>query len=263
MDINYYWSGDKAARRRYAIDHTNSVEMKWRNEIDQSIKDTKLYDDNSKFQKPANIENIAMILAAQGSVDAIFDHADQHTAVLNFASYKNPGGMFINGSRAQEECLCAESYLYNVLRQHMDYYEWNEQHKNRALYLNRALYSPHIVFEHNGKSMPCDVITCAAPNIMPSRKYGWGITDAENSQALSDRIEFVLKVAADNNVDTLILGAFGCGVFGQDATEVCKLFLQHLKTYHCFKKVVFAVPEDMHSLNYYKFNDVLNKEVAN
>ena len=37
-------------------------------------------------------------------------------AVLNFASFKNPGGMFYNGSSAQEESLCHESFLYNVLK---------------------------------------------------------------------------------------------------------------------------------------------------
>ena len=87
------------------------------------------------------------------SVSAIFQYAENNTAVLNFASYKNPGGMFVNGSKAQEECLCHESFLYNVLKENQNYYNWNNQHKNRALYLNRALYSPNIKFFHEDKEL--------------------------------------------------------------------------------------------------------------
>lgn len=33
------------------------------------------------------------------------------TAILNYASYKSPGGFFLEGSPAQEEALCHESIL--------------------------------------------------------------------------------------------------------------------------------------------------------
>ena len=259
MDIKYYFSGDREARRKFAHVHTKEMEDNWGEEIAQTSDSTVVYDDNYNFHKPRNLTDMSVILAAKGSVEAIFEQAHHRTAVLNFASYKEPGGKFFDGSRAQEECLCAESYLYNVLRRHQYYYDWNkDQHLNRAQYLNRALYSPNVVFFHGDQSMCCDVITCAAPNITPARKYGWNVSEAENLKNLESRIEFVLKVAADNYVDTLILGAFGCGVFGQDAEQVCSLFLKHLQNYHCFSKVVFAVPQDVHGENYNKFKKILD-----
>ena len=76
-----------------------------------------------------------------------------------------------------------------------------------------------------------------------------------NSVALKQRIKFVLDVAEYNNVDTLILGAFGCGVFGQDPREVATIFNKELET-HNFNKIIFAIPSG-HNDNYYWFNEVL------
>lgn len=180
-------------------------------------------------------------------------YGNPSTAVLNFSSYKNPGGMFLNGSKAQEECLCHESFLYNVLSQFvLEFYDWNNLHKNKALYLNRGLFSPDIWFFRENSHVECSVITCAAPNKSAAQKYQ-NVSDEENTKILRSRIKFVLDMAKDNNVSTLILGAYGCGVFGQDATEVANIFKEYLTTTHkYFDTVVFAVPSGRDG-NYEKF----------
>ena len=88
-----------------------------------------------------------------------------------------------------------------------------------------------------------NVITCAAPNKSTAQKYQ-NVSDEENTEVLRSRIKFVLDIAKDNDVDTLILGAYGCGVFGQEAKEVAGIFKEYLCTTHarCFEKVVFAIP---------------------
>lgn len=200
-------------------------------------------------------------LVDKDSVAAIIERPlNEKVTVLNFASYKNPGGKFIEGSSAQEESLCHASFLYNVLASCSVYYDWNNDHKNRGLYENRAIYSPDVLFQKDEKERDCDVITCAAPNITPSRKYNWGVTDEENTEALKSRIKFVLDIAADQKVETLILGAFGCGVFGQDAEEVANIFMDYLTTTHkMFKKVIFAIPKGFHTENYDKFEKVFKE----
>lgn len=265
MNISYYWA-DKDERARIAQQHTKRQYDFYSKEIYDSVARTRIYDDNTIMKMSKDNSGTTVKLEAMGSVDAIFAYQDGKVAVLNFASYKNPGGKFLDGSRAQEECLCHESNLYNVLATQADYYAWNNAHKNRALYLNRALYSPDIIFSRPEVTpVKCDVITCAAPNITPSRKYGWGVTDEENTEALESRIKFVLGVAADQGVDTLILGAFGCGVFGQDATEVADLFIKYLTTTYsgCFKTVVFAIPQDVHGGNHDKFKRELDSIKCN
>ena len=86
------------------------------------------------------------------------------------------------------------------------------------------------------------------------------VTDEENTECLNSRIKTVLSIAAENNEKVLILGAWGCGVFGQDANEVAEIFKDYLTTlFNCFDTIVFAIPNnnpnDMMS-NYAKFKNV-------
>ena len=248
--IKDYWE-NKESRAELAKMHTADMEQKFDKHTKASVRLTRVY--GGDIVDTPEIELVDM-----DSVKAAFTYRNGRTAVLNFASFKHPGGMFLSGSKAQEECLCHASNLYNVLREfEKDYYEWNKKNLNKALYKNRGLYSPDIVFEYEGRNFACDVITCAAPNKSAAQQYQ-GVSDEENSKVLRSRIKFVLDMATVNKVDTLILGAYGCGVFGQDATEVASIFKEMLQTTHRdFKKVVFAVPKGNND-NYAKFEKVFS-----
>lgn len=166
--------------------------------------------------------------------------SDKKIALLNFASYENPGGKFIEGSSAQEESTCHASFLYNVLSNMPEYYEWNKAHKNKALYMDRAIYSPDVIFTVDGKVCKADVITCAAPNRSVLEKHG-SFTEEENFNTLHDRVLFVRNICTDNNVDVAILGAWGCGVFRQRPSVVSNFFFDAFKDTGI--KVVYAVPD--------------------
>ena len=255
-DIKKYWV-NKEERAKLALTHTKEMEDLYEDEIKDCIDETLVYNANSKFiEKRLNNKQI-IVVDEIDSVGAVFKYVNinEITAVLNFASYNNPGGNFINGSKAQEECLCHESYLYNVLKGRIGYYKINHKNKNRSLYTDRALYSPNVRFIREDKSVFCDVITCAAPNKTAAQKY-YNVSDEENSEVLKERIEFVLKIAQDNGVDNLILGAYGCGVFGQDPLEVAKIFKEFLLgKYKCLNKVIFAIPNRL-EMNYKCFKRI-------
>lgn len=258
MGNQHYWV-NKEQRAEKAKKHTEEVTKKYENEIINSFNNTKMYYPNFCVL-PELIdkkEEMQIIIDEIDSVSAALKYSEQNKkcAVLNFASYKNPGGGFMGGSKAQEECLCHESFLYNVLEKNKEYYEWNNEHKNKALYLNRALYSQNIIFERNEEKAICDVITCAAPNYSAAKKY-LNISREENYSVLRSRTKYVLDIAFDNNVDTLILGAWGCGVFSQDPAEVAEIFKEYLsKTHKCFEKVIFAIPESRHDNNLTAFKN--------
>ena len=244
--IKEYWN-NREKRKESAQVWTRKMDMYFADEILKSVRSTSVWSWNgfiySKGIRGINPEIEVLDVGVTQAIQ-MMGSAGGKMAVLNFASYKNPGGKFMEGSCAQEECLCHESYLYNVLREKAKFYEWNQQNLNRSLYTNRALYSPEILFFENGEpGNRCDVITCAAPNKSAAQKY-CSVSDAENSDALESRIRFVLDIAQANQVKRLILGAYGCGVFGQDPKEVAAIFKDYLeKPWYGFTKVVFAIPE--------------------
>ena len=108
--------------------------------------------------------------------------------------------------------------------------------------------------------MKIDVLTCAAPNYYGAGRQG--ISYEENTKALASRIKFMYDVAEDNSVDTLILGAWGCGVFRQDAYIVAELLINEAVG-RSFSQVIFAVPNNNRNDNYYYFSQVLKEYNSN
>lgn len=238
-----------------ASKHTTEMMMKYMPDIMKCVKETTIYpidkpiiNDNSSY-RPAKFELINI-----DSVSAIFEfaQANKRTAVLNFASYKEAGGLFLKGSTAQEEALCHESFLYNVLRNfENNYYAINNKQLNRGLYKNTSLYSPNVMFFRGEEYVPCDVITCAAPNRNVGIKYT-NVSINENNKVLYERISYIKDIALHQNVDTLILGAYGCGVFKQDPITVATYIKEIFEPTGLH--VVLAIPGD--SYNYKKFKEI-------
>ena len=239
-----YWT-EKEAMAKKAAEHTALMEKEKAEAIAASAAGTIVFGGKDPFPQtdPRSFGDTVFAVTSDDCVTAILREGakgDGNLAALNFASYKTPGGMFMDGSSAQEEALCHESFLYNVLRQHWSYYDWNRQNMNRALYLDRALWSPDIEFAREPyPAVSCAVITCAAPNFRAASRYRL-VSREENSRALHSRIRFIKDIAERTNTDVLIAGAYGCGVFGQDPKEVADLFGQVFR-HSSVKKVIFAI----------------------
>lgn len=252
--VKEYWK-NKNANKVIAKKHTNAMQRLFATEIEDCISLTTICSGIVPLHGTGyGIPDV--VVDDINTVEAIAKYVNGHTAVLNFASYKEPSGKFLEGSMAQEESLCHSSFLYNVLAQCQGYYQWNNEHKNRGLYKNRALYSPNVRFFHGENTYVADVITCAAPNLSTARKY-CGVSPQENTAALNSRIQFLLDIAEHEKVDTLILGAWGCGVFGQDPEEVAQIFKNNLPE-RDIKKVIFAIPAGNN--NFEAFNKIFNSK---
>ena len=188
----------------------------------------------------------------------------EYIGVLNFASYKYPGGGYVTGAMAQEECLCYDTNLYYELCKYEPEYEMRRLDLNNGLYRNKGIYSRGIsviasrpgIFLAPEDRFVIDVFTCAAPNL----NYMIRQNRADSREVIDtiySRADYVVQSMAQYPCDTLILGAFGCGVFRNDASIVAQAFKKALESckVHGFKKVIFAIPGNS-TTNYIKFKNV-------
>ena len=237
----------KEIRIENAKKHNKEMINNYKDEIKYSVEHSKIYDRNKQSFEKKSKGNPLFDLMKADTVSALFTYKNKNVCLLNFASYRNPGGGFLKGSIAQEESLCLNSFLYNVLVEYDGtYYLGNKDNINSGLYTDRALYSEDIIFFKDDEQKKSDVITCAAPNNSLRYRYD-AFSEEDNYKALESRISFIRGVVDDRlkerNIEILILGAFGCGIFKQNPDDVNNLFHRYFTDID-LEKVIFAIPDE-------------------
>ncbi len=153
----------------------------------------------------------------------------------------------MNGSQAQEESLARSSALYATQMARFELYEHNRA-RSTCLYSDWMLYSPGVpVFRRDdgqllARPYPVSFLTAPAVNagaVRQNEPDRADLIDATNRK----RARKLLWVAATNGHATLILGAWGCGVFRNDPGSIARIFKDLLSGEFagCFSRVVMAV----------------------
>lgn len=215
----------------------------------------------SAAQKTTNPTPVSISVTAETTLDAARRLVDERNIervlCLNFASAKNPGGGFLGGSQAQEESLARASCLYHSLIQAPGYYKAN-RHTRSAFYTDHMIYSPDVpvLRDEAGAFLPspCPVSFVTAPavnaGIVRQRE---GRHSRDIPEVMRRRINYVLAIAAENKHRTLVLGAWGCGVFRNDPAELARLFAEALAPTEplawMFDEVVFAIYDNSRAQN--------------
>lgn len=149
-------------------------------------------------------------------------------AALNFASARRPGGGWDTGARAQEESIARASGLIRGLEAAPDYYAANRR-QHHLFYTDHAIWTPSVpVFANDDGELletplAVGMITMPAPNI--GAMHPPTPSDLEALPGVwRQRIRCVLALAIVQQVQHLILGAWGCGAFGNDPQLVAGYF---------------------------------------
>jgi uncharacterized protein (TIGR02452 family) len=131
-----------------------------------------------------------------------------------------------------------------------DFYAFHRQQSDLR-YSDRIIYSPAVPIFRDDQGDLLDrphhaaLLTAAAPNlgaiVRSQRRHAAGVPDV-----LRRRARRVLQVAARHGHRTLVLGAWGCGVFRNDPTAVANAFAEAMREVDQFERVVFAVRDTVH-----------------
>ena len=189
-------------------------------------KETKYYHNDVKMQvQCANMDSFS--LARKVGAEKIL--------VLNLANPVHPGGGVRRGAKAQEEDLCRKSSLLLSLESHAakKYYEYNKSlHTYMGSDAMMITHKVEIIKDEMGDFLPesviVSVLTCAAPMLRQGKQE---LREKDYLELMYHRICAMLKVAAYDGYETLVLGAFGCGAFGNDARIVSDMFCRALKEF--------------------------------
>lgn len=184
----------------------------------------------------------------------------ENPLVLNFANAHFAGGGFYLCANAQEESICRRSTLYASLKspEAKKFYCENNLHI-RCAEADMLVYSPIVIVFRNERcellSEPriVSVVSAAAPN---RRALGVFLGRRTLESVFERRIRMILELAQRKGHRNLVLGAWGCGAFGNSPALVAACFKKILEDerYACrFDFVGFAIPYRRNDRNFRAF----------
>jgi uncharacterized protein (TIGR02452 family) len=217
--------------------------------VDNCIEKTALYKSDSQFpdtdwKSSTPVVEVRNETTTQAAL-RLLRMGKTNLAALNFASARNQGGGFLAGAIAQEEDLCRASALYACLKRKPVFYNENILCGD-TFYTDNAIYSPDVPFFRDSDSsfledpFTLSIVSAPAPNLtaLTGRVEGLG---SLVKGILRERAIRVLNILAAHGHENIILGAWGCGAFGNDPEMVADVFKLALEKIPAFQHVCFPV----------------------
>lgn len=175
--------------------------------------------------------------------------------VLNMANAKHAGGGWLKGAMAQEEALCYRSSLCFTLKRR--FYPIPDR---------AVIYSPTVVVMRESLAKGHRLLDLTKPEKLPvisvvsvaavrdpsvQRRLDDGeesYSNGDDRNLMRSKIRMTLRVAASKGHRKLVLGALGCGAFGNPKGAVVRLWKEVLTEPEFgggwWEDIVFAVLDD-------------------
>lgn len=234
----------KEERAAQAAKHLSFVKGVFAKETENSIQTVTIYEDGearaAQLPEP-KAEATETAVTTAFAVSALHDASGKVTLV-DAASFTRPGGAYEDGAFGPEQVLCSESNLYPILQGIKPvYHSKNRGYACGQLFTDRAAFLKDVVFNREGSMRTANVIVVPEPN--RARALENHRSERECDACLANRIETLLNIAALQETETLIVGAFGCGRQGFPPAQVIEQFQSWIDTHQgIIAKIVFAVP---------------------
>ncbi|KAL6717848.1 hypothetical protein ACLMJK_003933 [Lecanora helva] len=181
-------------------------------------------------QKCPNLPKTTIRVLNSDTIDAALSlsspKSPKPVLILNMANAYHSGGGWLHGSLAQEEALCYRSSLSFTLK--TKYYPIPEAggiYSPTVVVIRENMASGHALLDLS-KPEDLPVVSAVSVAAINGPKIAKDAGGKETFKAKKDRdvmkekMRVVLRIAAVNHHRVLVLGALGCGAFGNPRGEV-------------------------------------------
>lgn len=233
---------------RSSTSHSYKQSEKWT--IHDLPPDEDLFADAEKRTKPATVR---VVNADTLTTAILLKNSGFDPLVLNMASNTTPGGGVAHGAKAQEEVLfrcsnydlCTNRKFYPLADDEFVITEGVSIVKDQD-------------YNRLSEYMEFDFIAMAAPRKPPLLYDEDGEADymvQEDKELMNVKIDTIFRYAIYQNSGSLVLGALGCGAYGNPVKQVRDMFQQAINKYrYYFDNITFAVLAEGKNPNYDEFS---------
>lgn len=249
----YYEINGKRVNIRDDIEHTNANVEFWTTNQLRSLSEC-------TFDIRNNATRIEVTKETTLEAARRLKYRDTNVGILNFALGNTVAGGFSQGhGGGQEESLCRSTGLYLSLSQRQVKQFYSDNCKSNEYGRNQLIYSPDVVVFKDDEgnllesSYKIDIVSCPAVYASNIKK------EYENTNEIIEavmfyRMNYLLAFFASKNITSLVLGGYGCGIFGNDCEIIASLFNNLLTTKYrdVFKCIIFAIRDHSKGQTVYK-----------
>lgn len=182
------------------------------------------------------------------------EEEDGRILVLNMANAQHGGGGWLKGALAQEEAICYRSSLsFTLKRRYYPIPDFGGIYSPSVLVMRESLAGGHHLLDlSDPASLPVvSVVSVAAvrdPDVIGGQGEAGRYKYGKVRLVMKEKMRVVLRIAAGMGHRSLVLGALGCGAFGNPRGEVVMCWKEVLTEREFsggwWKEVVFAVMEE-------------------
>lgn len=227
---------------------------------------------HSWFKKPQSSCDVIVCPLDWGVAALQFTkHYGQLFTVLNMANPHYPGGGYLDGCAAQEENMFRRSDCHFSINETFDRstlrYNQNTTDllsaKNNIVYIDVSC--PRVCIRSQEDRYRCDLGYEWLPDdsIFPFIEMRASAIDCRYDKfdynEAERRIVSQFNTLISNNIQYVLLGAFGCGAFNNPSSEIASIYKKCIdKYYNYFKAIIFPIYYPGYGPdNYSIFNSIL------
>lgn len=198
-------------------------------------------------------------LDGRDSITVALDLSGQnvHPTILIFGSARRAGGGWDKGARAQEEDVALSSTWGLQAEMVSTYYDLAKSDSATAMHPDMLLWSEcGFILSPSldawlPEPAPCSFVAFAAPNAKGLARSGIDTGSPVTEQRIRHHMEVrcaaTLALAMDKQVQHLVLGAIGCGVFGLSPQMVAQTWRRTIAATGYSGAITFALPSGPNS----------------